>query len=86
MPSSLGPSLRIKNGKMIRLDEKMAFYESFQKPNKSGYVAIGAGLPRTGTMSTRHALGILLEGKCHHMLESGHNAFLAIPEFGIIVA
>ena len=55
---------------MIRMDEKMEFYESFQRPNEAGYAVIGAGLPRTGTMSTRHALGVLLGGKCHHMLES----------------
>lgn len=45
-------------------------YEAFQKPSEAGYVVIGAGLPRTGTMSTRHALGVLLEGKCHHMLDA----------------
>ena len=28
-----------------------------QKPNYSGFVVIGAGLPRTGTMSLRAALG-----------------------------
>ena len=54
---------------MIRGDKKIEFYESFQKPSKAGYVVIGAGLPRTGTMTTRHALGVLLEGKCHHMFD-----------------
>ena len=55
---------------MFRMDKKIDFYESFQKPSKAGYVVIGAGLPRTGTMTTRHALGVLLEGKCHHMLDT----------------
>ncbi|XP_023340279.1 uncharacterized protein LOC111710426 [Eurytemora carolleeae] len=32
-----------------------------------GFVLIGAGLPRTGTMSTRAALQNLLKGKIHHM-------------------
>ena len=40
-----------------------------QKKNYSGFVVIGAGLPRTGTMSLRAALGILLDGACHHMLD-----------------
>jgi len=31
------------------------------------FVLIGAGLPRTGTMSTFTALEIILPGKCHHM-------------------
>ncbi len=30
---------------------------------------IGAGLPRTGTMSTQAALEKLLGGKCYHMKE-----------------
>ena len=55
---------------MFRGDKKIEFYESFQKPSKAGYVLIGAGLPRTGTMTTRHALGVLLEGKCHHMIDA----------------
>jgi len=40
------------------------------------FVLIGAGLPRTGTLSTRAALGILLKGSCYHMasvLESGRD-------------
>jgi len=32
------------------------------------FVLIGAGLPRTGTMSTHAALEILLPGRCHHMV------------------
>ena len=31
------------------------------------FVLIGAGLPRTGTMSTFTALEMILPGKCHHM-------------------
>jgi hypothetical protein len=38
-----------------------------QPKNYDGFVVIGAGLPRTGTMSLRSALGILLNGACHHM-------------------
>ncbi len=30
---------------------------SYQKPNYDGLVVIGAGLPRTGTLSMRTALG-----------------------------
>ena len=32
-----------------------------------GFVVIGAGLPRTGTLSTRAALTHLLRGACYHM-------------------
>ena len=32
-----------------------------------GFVLIGAGLPRTGTMSTRAALKIILKGNIYHM-------------------
>lgn len=38
-------------------------YAEAQSPNYSGFVVIGAGLPRTGTLSTRSALGTLLDGK-----------------------
>ena len=31
------------------------------------YFVIGAGLPRTGTLSTFNALEHLLPGRCHHM-------------------
>ena len=43
------------------------------------FILIGAGLPRTGTLSTWAALERLLPGKCHHMLRgcSGPND----PEF-----
>jgi len=34
------------------------------------YVLVGAGLPRTGTLSTFVALEKLLPGKCHHMLRA----------------
>ena len=49
----------------------MPEYAELQKKNHSGFVVIGAGLPRTGTMSLRAALGILLDGACHHMLDVG---------------
>ena len=42
-----------------------------QKSNYDGFVVIGAGLPRTGTMSMRAALGILLDGACYHMYNVG---------------
>lgn len=32
-------------------------------------IVIGAGLPRTGTLSMKSALTILLKGKCYHMAE-----------------
>jgi len=35
--------------------------------NATVLVLIGAGLPRTGTLSTRHALQQVLGGKCYHM-------------------
>ena len=38
------------------------------KPNYDGYVVIGAGLPRTATMSTQAALEKILNGPCYHML------------------
>ena len=49
----------------------MEKYAEYQKPNYSGFVVIGAGLPRTGTMSTRAALSILLAGACYHMTNVG---------------
>ena len=36
------------------------------KPVKEGLVVIGAGLPRTGTLSTRIALQHLLKAPCYH--------------------
>jgi len=38
-------------------------------PNYDGYAVIGAGLPRTGTMSMQAALEKLLNGPCYHMLQ-----------------
>ena len=38
-------------------------------PNYDGYFVIGAGLPRTGTLSMQAALEQLLNGPCYHMLE-----------------
>ena len=35
----------------------------------SGLILVGAGLPRTGTLSTRCALTHLLSGNCHHMAD-----------------
>ena len=40
-----------------------------QRKNYSGFVVIGAGLPRTGTLSTRAALFHLLDGACYHMVD-----------------
>ena len=37
------------------------------------YVLIGAGLPRTGTLSTFTALERLLPGKCHHMARAAQD-------------
>jgi len=37
-------------------------------PNYSGFAVIGAGLPRTATMSLRAALCHLLDGPCYHMI------------------
>ena len=34
------------------------------------FILVGAGLPRTGTLSTWTALEKLLPGKCHHMLRA----------------
>ena len=34
---------------------------------KLDFVVFGAGLPRTGTTSTKTALEILYPGKCYHM-------------------
>ena len=37
------------------------------------YVVVGAGLPRTGTLSTMTALELLLPGRCHHMTRTFSN-------------
>lgn len=34
------------------------------------FLVIGAGLPRTGTLSFMHALEMILPGKCHHMMKA----------------
>ena len=39
-----------------------------QRPNYAGFAVIGAGLPRTGTMSMKAALGVLLDGACYHLV------------------
>jgi len=41
---------------------------------KKEFLVIGAGLPRCGTLSTKTALELLLDGKCYHMKEAGKNA------------
>ena len=38
-----------------------------QSPNYAGFSVIGAGLPRTGTVSLKAALSILLDGACYHL-------------------
>ena len=43
------------------------------EPNYEGYMVIGAGLPRTGTSSTRSALSTLLNGPVYHMDEVESN-------------
>ncbi len=35
---------------------------------KDGFVVVGAGFPRTGTLSLKTALEKLLGGKCYHMM------------------
>lgn len=40
--------------------------------NDNGIVLIGAGLPRTGTLSLKYALEHLLGGKCYHMVSNLH--------------
>ena len=36
---------------------------------REGFVVLGAGLPRTGTLSSRAALSQLLGGPCYHMVD-----------------
>ena len=54
------------NFQAIRSKPKMATFKLIgshyeaQKVNSSGFVVIGAGLPRTGTSSMREALAIIL--------------------------
>ena len=49
--------------------------KSQRRPNTEGLLVIGAGLPRTGTASTKVALSQLLDGPCYHM-------FNVADEFG----
>lgn len=49
--------------KVLKLDE--GYVQS--QPNFGGFVVIGAGLPRTGTLSLQKALTTLLNGACYHM-------------------
>jgi hypothetical protein len=42
-------------------------YAERQEKIYGSFEVIGAGLPRTGTMCLRSALGTLLKGSCHHM-------------------
>jgi hypothetical protein len=42
-------------------------------PKREKMMVIGAGLPRTGTMTMQTALQRLLGGKCYHMQEFGYN-------------
>jgi hypothetical protein len=44
-------------------------YINVQKKNYDGFVVIGAGLPRTGTMSLRTGLQHILDGACYHMAD-----------------
>lgn len=49
-------------------DLNLDFGGSTQKrANCSGFVIVGAGLPRTGTLSIQSALSHLLDGPCYHM-------------------
>ena len=38
--------------------------------NGPEFLLIGCGLPRTGTLSTKHALEVILPGKCYHMRDA----------------
>ena len=38
-----------------------------QSPNYADFSVIGAGLPRTGTVSLKAALSIILDGACYHL-------------------
>ncbi|MFC4336626.1 sulfotransferase family protein [Salininema proteolyticum] len=42
---------------------------------------IGAGLPRTGTLTLKNALEKLLDAPCHHMIEVAHNLERDVPRF-----
>ena len=47
----------------VAIPRRIGRYE----PNYDGFVIIGAGLPRTGTLSLHVALSKLLNGPCYHM-------------------
>ncbi len=55
--------------------------------NKNSYQlkVIGAGLPRTGTMSMKHALEILGFGKCYHMIENFYDRKFSARSFTNLV-
>jgi len=44
-----------------------------EKIEEKRFYVIGAGLPRTGTLSLMYALEILLPGKCYHGLKAVHH-------------
>ena len=47
-------------------DKELPPREEVEDLNTKKFYVIGAGLPRTGTMSLMYALEILLPGKCYH--------------------
>ena len=49
------------------MSANLCFFPDMGMKKKDSFVVIGAGLPRTGTLSTRTALIQLLGGKCYHM-------------------
>jgi len=54
----------------VKLKGDQKYYEAGGKPfpkEEVEFILIGAGLPRTGTLSTFTALEMVLPGKCHHM-------------------
>ena len=50
--------------------------ESNSSQQNKTFLVVGAGLPRTGTLSLREALAILLEGPCYHMM----SVFMSMPQ------
>jgi len=55
--------------RMVGVPDLKAYYGMDEvTPNYSGFAVIGAGLPRTATMSLRAALTKLLDGPCYHMM------------------
>ena len=51
------------------LDASYAPRHESKEPLDDSFVLIGAGLPRTGTMSMKFALEKLLGGRCCHMID-----------------